>query len=315
MPVKTKELSSEPGRLVCGCFGVTEGHIREYFEHPHASVDEFADISGITTKCTACKMDFELVLESIRTRDTKVVERVDHERVVASGNTSRDFVDSGFLINSNGIKTVLRVDNATNPFDPKSEELLTDYSWQLRVMDETGKRCAKRNGFIQIGESLTLDLTELEQCPDFGWFWIWLQPRSGGYFGAIRPQYALVGEGWISTVHTQPHAMACYEKAVIIRSPEENFSTLVSVVNGDSRKSATCEFILASTTSESAETRFIQLPPNGSRLVEIDTEFEQAAKSYDVATLIIRSDRPVRKHVIKIQPNGHYSIDHFPDAK
>lgn len=302
-------------RIICACMGVTERDIRAFFEQPQASIDSFVDKTGVTTVCTSCKLDVDLVLESIRVQDRVATARqVEAAEEVVSGNVARDVIDSGFLVNKDGIKTVLRIDNAVNVFDPESSKRLTDYRWNVRVLDESGALRAKRSGYLPIGEALTLDLTELPGCPGLGWFWVWLEPKTGGYFGATRPQYALVGPGWVSTVHTQPHAMACRAKTVIIQAPQNKFRTLVSVVNG-TNKPANCTFVLNSTTSPLDETRIVPIAKNGSRLVDIDEEFSDAGRKMDVAVLVVKSDEPVRKHVLKVQPNGHYSIDHFPDAK
>jgi bacterioferritin-associated ferredoxin len=307
-------LDRSKSRIICACFDVTESDVRKYFAAPEARIDAFVEATGISTKCTACKMDFELLLESIRTRGDNMPVAEVHDRA-AAGNSARDMVDSGFLINRDGIRTVVRVDNASNAFDPESETRLTSYVWRTRILDEQGRLCDERSDELAVGASLTLDLAAERRCPDLGWFWIWLSPKGAGFFGATRPQFALIGPNWAASVHTQPHAMACRRKSVIIQAPGEGFNTRVSIINGYSRRRAECEFVLGALDGSTALRKNFSIASNGSKLVDIDALFPEAGGTLRMASLTVHSDVPVRKHIIKVQPSGRYSIDHFPSVK
>ena len=302
-------------RVVCSCFDVSEATIRNYFLSEKASVEEFTRTTGATTKCAACKMDFDLLLDSIR-GDVLIEEDPEARRMaVVKGQGVREFVDSGFLINREGIKTFLRVANLSNPFDDEGGQKLVPYDWKLRVIDESGKLRFKQSGVIEVGSSMTLDFAEICSVIDMGWFWIWLRPRAAGYFGSIRPQYGLLGQGWAATVHTQPHAWGNRRKAVVIRSRDGRFHTRVSLINGSTRKPARCDFVLYNHEASGEERRSVELPPNGSCLTDVDQLFVGACESMRLATLVVLSDQPTRKHILKLQPTGQYSIDHFPDEK
>lgn len=305
--------SNAQTRVICACFDVTDAELRRYFANPDASIAGFVQDTGISTKCTACKMDFELLLETVRTG--RADRSAGGRAASVQGSGQRDLVDSGFLVNSGGIRTVLRLDNSANAFDPDSRERLTDYACHTRLVSENGRVCRRRRDELPIGGSLTLDFASDAACPELGWFWVWLRPKGGGYFGSTRPQFALVGPDWVATVHTQPHALACRRKSVIVQSRAGRFNTLVSIVNGDSWHATRCELVLGSLADGSERRVTVELPANGSRLADLDGLFQDAGSSWDIAGLTVYSDRPVRKHIVKVQPNGQYSIDHFPSVK
>jgi bacterioferritin-associated ferredoxin len=301
-------------RVICACFEVKESEIRAFFANPQATVEDFVLTTGATTKCTACAIDFDLVVESLRT-GTPQHRRPRQGTRDIHGTAVSDLIDSGFIINKDSIDTVLRIDNRPNAFDPTSQDSLSSYDWRVRIFNEEGALCDRFEGHLEVGKSLTIELTKRLNCPQLGWFWVWLEPKTPGYFGASRPQLALLGPDWVATVHTQPHASACYRKVVAIQRQTGSFRTLVSIINGSRRRPASCELTLSSVSGGSEDKRTVIIPANGSRLVAVDELFRGTAGRMPEAVLVVKSDQPVRKHVIKIQPSGYYSIDHFPDAK
>lgn len=58
-------------KIVCECFGVTNGQVKEAVENGSSTLDEVAEITGAGTGCGGCNDDLQRLVDFFTTeRDT-----------------------------------------------------------------------------------------------------------------------------------------------------------------------------------------------------------------------------------------------------
>lgn len=191
---------------LCYCFDVSAQDVRDHFLRDGRDYDSLVARTRIGTKCTACLLDLDLVLEDIHRRPGDLLRLTDGDDTAARDargfRMPGDHADSGFLVCENGISTVIRLANNSILFNKDSPNVPYDYS--LSLVAEDGHLCARRRGHIGMTEDLQIELASITGCPRRGWFLLSMYPAGGGLFGTLRPQVALMGPNWIATYHTQP---------------------------------------------------------------------------------------------------------------
>lgn len=298
---------------VCYCFDISEADIRAHFDQPGASYDSLIESTGIATKCTACRLDLDLILESLHQA------KPGQPTVAAEGPAEgrgllrrpQDLSDAGFVVNRDGINTVLRVDNKGLLFEDRS--WVVDYEYVLRLFAPHGRVVFRDSGRLKVDGALLFDFGAIDGCPDKGWFLLSLYPRGRGLIGTIRPQLVLRGPDWTSSVHTQWLAMSCRFKAALLRAEDAKTDSLVSLINA-ARATTTARIELSAPEQDYLASHTVALPPFGSRLVEIDAAFDDLPPQANIA-VAVHSDRPVSKHLIICHADGSWSQNHFPNAK
>ena len=305
--------------MLCTCFGIKTQDVVQFFDRPDASVDKLIAETKLGTKCTACLLNLDVELENLKVDKNHQI-KAKSEIVSTRLNLAapKCMVDSGFFINRKDIDTNLRVSNFENKFFKHSKDRIVPFIWRLKIYSDSGQLINKLHGNLAINSSLNINIgAEAKNCEN-GWFWLELQPLMRGLFGSTRPQFSITHDGWVSTVHTQPHMSSCKLKSVIVKSNGKNLNASVHIINADQTKKNDVTLSLHKTPSTGVSSRLsaqIQLSKNGSKLVELDelSEFNKLKEGYYI--LSVHSSRMCRKHIIINQKHGEMSIDHFPDRR
>ncbi|MHA1566388.1 MAG: hypothetical protein ACTSX7_13830, partial [Alphaproteobacteria bacterium] len=188
-----------------------------------------------------------------------------------------------------------------------------NYRYTLDLFANDGRHAGRRRGRVATGGSERIEVASVDNAPSEGWFLFTLYPDREGLMGSIRPQVAIAGPHWVATFHTQYHAYACRGRAVLVQAIDSGFNTDVHLINASS-KTCQLDFDLTAPGSDYAASFRRTLPGHGSTLQSLDEAFPQAPRGA-MLSLLVRSDLPVRKHIVNHLRDGAVSIDHFPNFK
>lgn len=303
---------------LCACFDISRADVRRYMSKPGATIDGLVSDTGIGTKCTACLLDLEVVLADVLMQDQQGARAVvggmaEDWRDLGPGLVvARDYLDSGFLIGGADHRTELVCANVGIGFGQRDS--MPEFAYSIRILSADGQEDAPIRGLLKPGETLRRTLAGGADTPAEGWFLLHMKAQQLGLEGSIRPQMLIHGPAFVTSVHTQPHHMACRGKAVMLLRQEGKFSAKVSLINGN-RQAVHSTFDLSGagglTSSAVSE---IPLGALCSRMIDLDDVF--GGELLDGAyVLSVASDAPIRKHIINVLADGTWSIDHLPNSK
>lgn len=299
--------------MICACFGVTERQIREHLADAANDYESLVAETAVGTRCTACLLDLDLVVDDAVSLRKSVSRRLGHRSQVGHGLLAAiDQTNSGFFICDDKVSTVVRVANYGMLFD--REIVGVPYHYSIRLVAEDGTLITKKSGDLDRDSSLHFTLAELAGGIGRGWFLLSLYPREVGIVGSVRPQVALCGDGWSATYHVQLHSMATCDKtrnAVAVFKGANEFGGAVSIINA---REAACR-IEARLSDGDGGTRHSAerlLPARGSQIFELDDLFPDAPPRRTYRLEIV-SDQPTRKHILVRHAGGSLSVDHFPN--
>ena len=303
--------------VICACFEVTENQIRNYFSDPENSVDGLAVDLGVGTKCTACLLDVDLVLdEHFNTHiDPNVVFKATDKLGKANKESGfREYMDereSGFFVQNGEISTVLSFVNYSELFE--ASDTLATFDYRLRIFGNDGQMARDLRGTIVHDDAALIRFSEISNCPPEGWFLLSFNAQDEGMYGALRPQFILAGSNFSATVHTQPHWSACTGKSVMLLPDNEGFKSSVSVLNPSS-KPAQITISVRDVEGNEGPSYKMDLISLGAEIIDLDKILPRQPAG--VPTFVqIASNIPVRKHIINHLSDGSWSIDHFPNFK
>ncbi len=302
---------------LCYCYGITKDDVREHFRRPGSTYESLVDETRIATKCTACRLDLDLLLSELHavpggpSANVRSPETSDQGSGLGSWARPQDLSDAGFVHVDGDITTVLRVANQGLLFDDTTR--VVPYKWTLRVFTGAGRLAAKRGGSLAVEQDVSIDFADLVDPPFSGWFLISLYPRGEGLCGTTRPQLIVLGAGWASPVHTQFLSMACRHKAALLFSEGGRTGAMISLINA-SRASNAVTISLATEVGRAVANTEIRLVGYGSRLANLDELFGPL-DAEGILTVSVRSREPVAKHLILRNRDGSWSQNHFPNVK
>lgn len=313
---KPPAMQGRDSDVICVCFNVTRGGIREFMSRPGADVESLFRETNIGTKCTACMLDLDVILSDIHAGGRiSPPPGIGSGKMVANGAAmgAVERVDSAFFICENGVITVLRLANFNPLFGDGSESVAHDY--RIWLMAEDGNITARIKGRIEPSEQIDVDFSDVDGCPPRGWFLISLLPLGPGYYGTLRPQALLIGEDWASSYHVQFHYFATNttgrRTSVAVKSTAGRTWSSISVINGENRDGRVT-FRLSGANGFEAK-HDSHLAVRGSMIIDLDSVFDDLP---DDSLLIcsVESDLLTRKYLINKQPDGKWGADHFPSV-
>ncbi len=297
-------------RPICYCFNVTEAAVRAHFSKPGATYETLVSETQVTTKCTACRLDLDLILDSLHRSSSSSPAPTPADRQTAKAlRRAYDLTDAGFLVNNGEITTLLRIDNQGLLF--RDHRWIVPYSYTIRVLASDGRITHTQRGSLGRGDTLEVDFSTIAACPPLGWFLVSLYPQEEGLSGTVRPQLNIRGKHWCSSVHTQLVSMACHHKTALLRTEDHKLNALVSLIN-TGRRQTKLDLTLYDGQGDLKAT--VILPPLGSHLADLDEIFPDVANEA-LLTLSVRSDAPVCKHLVLRHRDGSWSQNHFPNIK
>lgn len=302
-------MSEDP--IICYCFGVTRVAVHAHFAQPDAQLKDLVAKTGITTKCTACALDFDVLLDEIHSSEQMIQARTAAEAETAGGLRERiDRVDSGLLLCNETVKTYIRLANYPPCFE--GDDLCAPHRYRFAIFDDDGRVRAREHGRIGVCSEITIDLAALRNCPERGWFLLRLMPEGSGYYGTLRPQAVLEGRNWTACYHTQFHSDASREgrrSGTPIRTSGRKTRALVSIINGSMKPS---RFVAAVELPGGLRESAGLIRGSGGHLLDVDAVFRDLPENASFI-LRIRSEQPTRKHLINLHPDGSMGVEHFPN--
>ena len=307
------EKRDDQSPVICACFGVTERRIREHLANVANDYETLVAETSVGTRCTACLLDLDLVVDDAVSLRNSVTRRLGHGPQVGSGLLAAvDQSNSGFFICDDKVSTIVRVANYGMLFN--SEIVGVPYDYSIQLVAENGTLIAKRSGAIDRDAVLHFVLSELTGGVGRGWFLLSLYPRAVGIVGSVRPQVALCGNGWSATYHVQLHSMATCDRtrnAVAVFKGAAEFGGAVSIINA---REEVCQIEARLSDGDGGIRQSTErvLPSRGAQIFELDDLFPEvpARRTY---RLEIVSDQPTRKHILVRHADGSLSVDHFPN--
>lgn len=297
--------------IICYCFGVTHDQVRRHFRDADATLGQLIDKTQITRKCTACALDLDMLLDELQAERMGKVRAAGLEVAACGIPVKVDRVDSGFLLNRNGVQTSIRLANYPPISEPAS--LCTSHRWQVWLFDDEGLRCGSMSGRIGVEEELTIPLAGIPGCPGQGWFLLRQIPDGDGHYGTLRPQAVLEGDSWAAAYHTQFHTDASREgrrAGTPVFACDGRTRMLISVINGSSQPTSVAMHLEGQGFNGRHE---FSLPGNGARMMEIDRAFPNLSGT-GAMILRLKSSMPTRKNFINMHPDGSLGVDHFPNV-
>ena len=305
-----KENSNQ--KILCACLNVKRNEAIEFLKKPGNSVDGLVEKTGMGTKCAACLLDLDVIIENVDTKN-ELKKRDDSKSKLLNqtsfGMGSVDRVDSGFFVCNNDINTIIRLANF-NPLFREGAEA-TPHQFKLMIMEESGRVAAKKTGNIRAGEQININLGKIKNCPNQGWFLLSVIPLGPGYYGTLRPQVLLIGSDWASACHTQFHGFASNKVrrvAVGIKSTNGKTWCKVCVINGENKSG---EVTLRAQGSTYKSCFSFTLPSKGSKIINLDSVYQGLPEDEQIV-LNVDSKLLTRKYLINTQPDGSWGADHFP---
>jgi bacterioferritin-associated ferredoxin len=299
-------------RIICGCFNVSEGTVVEHFKKPGATFDSLVEATHISTSCTSCRMDLDLLLAAHQRR-ASMDGQTERTNALAKSwlEVADDQTNCGFFINRDQIETTLRI--ANYPLLYKSDGEMPTYRWSLVVFGSDGQRVYREKGRLDRSAELQRSFSLIKDCPPHGWFLISLYPESHGLIGTVRPQIGYIGPRWAATVHTQLAQMSFHRRSVMVHTLEGRLKAMVSVINPFPTV-GTITMQLCSTIGNYGETISMPMPKTSSLLLELDSCFSGLPNA-EPLLLIVSSDVPVARQIIDLHADGSWSVDHFPNTQ
>jgi bacterioferritin-associated ferredoxin len=302
--------------IVCLCFGVKRQDIIEHLSQPNKNYDTLVETTGAGTRCTACLLDVDLLINEVTGQHASTATGDGRHEFNLPGPPDgvalpSDFANSGFFINRDGISTTIRVLNTGIGF--QASDAVVPFGYDLHLMAASGKRHKVLSGRIDVGSTLNVNLAEIDGLPPDGWFILDLLPLRRGLVGTSRPQILLLGPTWASAYHTQLQGDACRGRAVSVSKVDGRFNSHVSVINGY-RGTARLSMSLYGVDNPLEIQARTSVGRFSSALLDLDTFFPDAPDD-TILNLVVRSDLPVRKHILNWQRSGALSVDHFPNFK
>lgn len=301
-------------KIVCACFAVSEADIRAHLGDPQNTLETLVSQTGIGTKCTACLLDLDLIIDDTVALRHSVASRLGQGMQKTNGlSITTDLTSSGFFLNRKDIVTSLRVSNFPVLFE--SDYHGVPYSVSLRLVSAAGKCVKTYRQDLNLNDTMHVSFSEmLPGHIEDGWFLLSLYPKKRGLVGSIRPQVALEGRNWVSTYHTQPQAMATKDGSrnkITVYNSISGFQSSVSVINANNRPgfvTLQLQDMYGPWKMEHAQ----RLGASNAAIVNLDEHFSDAPTE-GVFQVTVTSDVDTRKHILIKQPNGSLSIDHFPN--
>jgi bacterioferritin-associated ferredoxin len=294
--------------VICFCFGISRETVLSHIRRPGSSYENLIKETGIGTKCTACRLNLEILLG-------------DHVNFEAAGSPGlpvrkgwkivNDQLNCAFFFVRPDMHTVLRFANPNFPLNAAAP--LTAHDWRLTILDDSGNVVHRDKGLIEIGGAFTIDFSKLSGLPPYGWFTLDVLPRAEGFVGNIRPQCLLSGRGWAAAYHGQLTMFANKRRTIVVPTGEGRYQTLFPVINTSAQA---CDVVLAikGTTAEFYDEARVTIPRYGARLIDLDEVFRQPPPG-QLASTLATSSQPVRHFVMHKQATGSYSVDHFPNTR
>jgi hypothetical protein len=305
-------------RPLCYCFDVAETDVRQYFERADATVEGLIADTKIGTKCTACLLDLDVVLESCHrsltgTADDRVERSASSAESDGSIRQAADFTNSIFYVCDGVVNTVIRVANQGFLFE--NTDTVVEHSYSLFVFSNDGKLTAGRRGTVDAFGDLEVDLSTIPGISPQGWVMLSMYPKRPGFRGSNRPYVTFNGPGWTASVHMQRHALASRRNIrnvnFLTREANGRLDAYLSIFNG-ALNPTDVRVDLVDAYGSYRERRTLNLPRYGAEFVALDDLFSPTPGA-DVLTIRVYSDEPTRKMLVNVHGDRSWSVDHFPD--
>lgn len=303
-----RDVPAAPSELICFCFDISREAVLAHIRRPGSSYEKLIRETGIGTKCTACRMNLEILLGDHVNFESPGPQAAAKS---AGWKIAGDQLNCGFFFVRHEMHTVLRFANPKFPLNAAAP--LAAHDWFLTVFNEDGKAVHRDRGLLDIEGAVTVDFSTLPGLPEFGWFTLDMIPCGKGFVGNIRPQCLLIGRGWAVPYHGQLTMFASKRRTIMVPTGEGRYDTFFPVIN-TSGESNEIMIAISGISADFSDQAKITIPPYGARLIELDSLFRQPPVG-QLAIALVTSPQPARHFVMHRHATGSYSVDHFPNTR
>ena len=308
--------------ILCYCYKAKKSDVIDSLVYNNYNINKLQKKLKIGTKCGACNADLEFLLENIikgrkkkQTSRKSLLKKSFFSNMVSKflPNIYKYYLESAFYIQNSEISTYLICGNWGIDF--KKNSSLVEYECSLKIFGSNGKLYLKKNMTLKQNKSIELDFAQFKKIPEDGWFLFYLQPKSKGLEGSIRPQVLIKGKNFVTSYHPQPHWLACCEKSIIDYLFQGKKRSKLSIINASRNVNKISIFYknLKNSNGKDELLETFLMPPLSSKLHTLGKNKKNFKDNLKLIT--VKSDYPTRKHIINIQENSSWNIDHFPNAK
>jgi len=309
--------------ILCYCYKVKRYEVIKFLEKNNYNINDLLNNLKIGTECGACNADIEDLLSkllqeksTLNFKGNKSNKKYYFKNFINSfmPNIFKYYLESGFYVQNKIISTHLITGNWGINFSKNIK--LVSYDCVLKIYGNDGKIYCKRKMRLKEFDSLKIDFSSLGDIPDQGWFLFYLKPRDKGLEGSIRPQILFKGNKFATSYHPQPHWVACNEKSIIDYLFKGKNRSKLSIINASNKINKISIYVknIMETSEKSELLDSFNMDPLNSKIYDFSEYINDSNPLYP-KLLTVKSTSPTRKHIINIQNNGSWNIDHFPNAK
>ena len=309
--------------ILCYCYKVKKSEVFKFLQENNYNFNKLQNNLKIGTKCGACNADIEYLLDDLVNNKSKLKVYHNESRPdfinktinkLFLPNVYKYYLESGFYVQNEKISTYLISGNWGINFSKNTN--LVEYDCYIKVFGNDGKIYYKKEIKLNQFDSVKLDFSTFNGIPEHGWFLFYFTPKSKGLEGSIRPQVLFKGKNFVTSYHPQPHWLACYNKSIIDYLFEGENSSKLSVINAERKENEIniyCKDLTNSNANEMLLDSF-SVGPLGSKIHTLPN-IKNYSKNENPKLITVKSKYPTRKHIVNVQNNGSWNVDHFPNAK
>ncbi len=319
-----------PGQLLtdeilCPCDNISyEAFRKAIWARPEASFDAVCEDSLVGQKCTSCLLNAESIFSEAGATRPDVIDDVPraHRRLILSKQGVYAVIDrlspkSPFVRDSimpivagRGARTVVTLSNAMiEAIGARSP----DFRIQAEMRDGAGAVYASQEVLVPAGERVDLEASADLPGADGDAFVtgncrVRFEPCSPGYFGTIRPHFAVVTPLAMTAVHGQGRGRTS-SVFTTMQGPavETQFVSAVNCAN------APGELVVKRFDGDRlVDEQKLDLPARGARLVPLEPVSEEIAAIARPLTVQSSSDVETRFHImVSCGDPPRISLDHI----
>ena len=303
-------------KRICYCHDVDETTIRNFLEKNEVSFENLARNTGVGSKCTACLLDVELILEEYNLKKVYHISsnlnsniqppwKKDKTKNIFKNNEVIPHI--GFFLNNKEVSTKLIVPNHGLLFNENQK--LSNFFYKLIIRNKDGRKTKYISGILKKESVFNINFDEIIDLPNYGWFMFILYAKQEGFLGTTRPQILFRGKNWAATIHPQQITAADYGKFVSNEILENSVPLImaINVIKKSSRLNITITY-----KNGEKEQKSIKILPYGAELINIRNIFSNRLKN-EPLIINAESDTPIQKFILNKHSNHRYDIDHFPN--
>ena len=294
--------------LLCYCKAKSRADIKRYMLEHNANFETLIRDTGIGAECAACRLNLEAFVGSQYLAENTGPAKSDKKLLMLS----TDQYNCGYYLNTKEFRTIVRISNPNMP-NSRSPVQIAEYEVHLCIYSSEGAIVDKRKLFLGAAGDHSIELSNIPNLPDFGWFTINARPLTVGFVGNIRPQVAIEHGYRCSTYHPQLVKDASTRRTMtvaVVDGKTNMFFPMINVNRQSANVRITLEGLLEPYERESTSV----ICGQGAILLSLD-ETLPGLPDGNIFVATVESDLPLRRYFFVENRDGSLSMDHFPSTR